>query len=72
MKLLKMNKISLLAYMALTANAQGPIQVVPVPTDSQFPHSQSAHPVVVHIADWPSEMGYDIKGKSGAAVGVRC
>jgi hypothetical protein len=67
-----MNKISALAYMALTANAQGPIAVVPKPTVSTFPFTQSGHPIVVHIKEYPSEIGWEITGKTDEAVGISC
>jgi hypothetical protein len=67
-----MNKISLLAYMALTVEAQGPIAVVPAPTVSNFPFTQGGHPVVMTIKNYPSEMGYKITGKTDEAVGIKC
>ena len=67
-----MNKIPLLTFLALTASAQGPIAVVPVPTVSAFPFTQSGHPVVVTVKEYPTEMGYKIVGKTDEAVGVSC
>jgi len=67
-----MNKIPLLTFLALTASAQGPIDVVPVPVESTFPFTQSPHAVVVTIKEYPSEMGYKIVGTAGDAIGVTC
>jgi len=50
--------------LALTVSAQGPIDVVPVPTVSQFPFTQSKHYPVVTIKEYPDEMGYKITGKT--------
>ena len=67
-----MNKIPLLTFLALTVSAQGPIDVVPVPTVSQFPFTQSKHYPVVTIKEYPEEMGYKITGKTDEAVGIVC
>lgn len=67
-----MKTTSLLAYMALTANAQGPIDVVPAPTWSNFPFTQSKHPVVMHLTQFPEENSFKITGLNGTAAGITC
>ena len=67
-----MKTTSLLAYMALTANAQGPIDVVPAPTWSTFPFTQSKHPVVIHLTQYPEENSWKITGLNGTAAGITC
>ena len=64
-------KISLLAYMALTANAT-PVEVAHTPTVSPFPFTQSEHPIVLTIVHWPQEIEWSITGKTAQATGISC
>jgi len=62
----------MLAYLALTANAQGPKDVVPTPTTSTFPFTQSGYPIIVTTTQHPEDMGWRITGKTDEAIGISC
>jgi len=63
-----MNKISLLAFVALTVEASEgprpnyPVKVAQPPTVSPFPFDQSPHPVTLNLNLWPEEVEWTITG----------